>query len=92
MGPHNTNQNCNNFVQTAFADMGDSSHHMSEWDAYIDYLSSVSKAIHGHVSNINFTDPASIRQSCDILVNEVSNEAMYICNKYKIKIEPMQYQ
>ena len=39
-------------------------------------LGRVRKAICSHVGNINFADPANIRQVHSILMNEVRNETM----------------
>ena len=44
------------------------------------------------IGTINFMDPANTKQAYGILVNAVRNEAPYISNKYKILIDPMQYE
>ena len=49
-------------------------------------------ALHSHVGSFNFADPANIWQVYETLMNEVQNEATYICNKYKIHIEPIQFE
>ena len=43
------------------------------------------------MGSINFVYPANIRQVYGILINEVRYEAMHISNKYKIQIEPLQF-
>ena len=45
-----------------------------------------------NVGSINFTDPANIRQVHKALMSEVRKEAIYISNKYKIQIEPIQFE
>ena len=45
-----------------------------------------------HVDCINFADPANIRKVHKTLMNDVRNETTYISNKYKIKIEPIQFE
>ena len=81
-GTHNTNQNCSNFVQ---------SYHTQKWDADMEYLGGVRMAIYSHVVIINLTYPANSQQVYGILMNEVRDEAIYISNKYKIQIEPLQF-
>ena len=56
------------------------------------YLGRVRKAIHSHAGNINFVHPGNLRQVHGILMNEVRNEVVYISNKYKIHIEPLQFK
>ena len=45
-----------------------------------------------HVGSINFADPANIRQVYEVFMSEVRTKAIYINNKYKIPIEPMQFE
>ena len=49
-------------------------------------------ALCSHVGSIDFTDPANIRQVHETLMNDVRNDATYISNKYKIQIEPIQFE
>ena len=42
--------------------------------------------------SINFADTANIRKVCKELMSKVRNEAIYISSKYKIQIEPIQFE
>ena len=49
-------------------------------------------ALHSHVGSINFADPANIRKVHEELMSQVRTKAIYISNKYKIYIEPIQFE
>ena len=57
----------------------------------MEYLEKVRQAIHSHRGSINFVDSANIRQIHGILMNDVRDETTFIRNKYKIQIDPLQF-
>ena len=49
-------------------------------------------AVVSHLGSINFAYPGNIRQVHEDLMSKARNEAIYINNKYKIEIEPVQFE
>ena len=88
-------ENCSNFKKIAFANTSDISHHMyhiQKRDADVEYLGRVKMVLSSHVHRINFADPANMRKAQKQLMIQVRTEAMHFNNKYKIPIEPIQFE
>ena len=49
-------------------------------------------ALSSHVGSINFADPANIRKAYEEIMTWVRSETIHISNKYKIQIEPIQFE
>ena len=49
-------------------------------------------ALSSHMGGIIFADPANIRKGYEELMTQVRTEAIHISNKYRIQIEPIQFE
>ena len=58
----------------------------------MEYLGKVKVAISSYMGTINFADPTNIRKVHKELMSQVRIKAIHISNKYKIQIEPIQFE
>ena len=90
----NVTENCSNLIQIAPTNTSDTLHHMyhvQKRDADAEYLGRVKMALSSHTGGINCAVPADIRKAHEELMTQVRTKAIHISNKYKIQIEPIQF-
>ena len=58
----------------------------------MEYLGGFRMALHSHMGSINFADSTNIRKVHKELISQVRTEAIHISNKYKIHVEPIQFE
>ena len=83
-------EKCSNFTQIASTNTVNTSHHMyhtQKQDTDAEYLGRIKMAL-----SINVVDPANIRKAHEELMTQVRTKAIHISNKYKIQIEPIQFE
>ena len=91
----NVAENSSSLIYTAPAnpmDMSDLTYHAQTRDADTGYLIRVKTALKSCISNINFTDPVNIRKAHEELMNQVRNKVIHTSNKYKVQIEPLNFE
>ena len=67
-------------------------YHTPKQDAYAEYLGRVKIVLSSYMGSIKFADPFNIKKAHKELMSQLRNEAIHISNKYKIQIEPIQFE